>query len=217
MVSATQRCRWRNPMIDLEKEMHKQREEMRLAARVWWLILWHASKEGTKEIPTQYEWLSSELVAALFEELTERKFWYSWQHSETGKEESHAWNVWPLRLNTELEQCERYHQRKFDGGDIESKLRKVLKWFVWQNFQFERSDKSYDSELNLFHTNNTPFPSGNSRFKPCRDMYEKAVSDVLLYTSANHTEVCEWCRKIALLMQPYIDRDMAYIRKHRSH
>lgn len=203
-------------MMDALEQHRKNCEEMKLAAMVWWLILWYASDEGTTKIPTQHEWLTSELVSTVFEELTGGRIWYSWQHNEDGEEQSHPWNEWPIWFNEEMVRCERYHRNKFDGFDTESRMRKLLKRFVYQLFQYDRSDKWYTSELVLFHENHKPFPSGRSQFKPHREMYEKAKSELFKQLPLRYEEVCEWCRKIGTLMRPYIERDIVYIKKHYS-
>ena len=164
---------------------------MRLAAMVWWLILWYASDEGELEIPSEHEWLTCELIATLVEEATEEKFWYSWRHNGSGREHHHQWNEWPNVLNGEMDRCDKYHRTRFDGWNLESRFRKWLKRFVWQSFQSDSGEKGYVSELKLFHIHNTPTSFGYSRFKPHREMYDKASSELFEYSFVGHAEVYE--------------------------
>ena len=197
-------------MVDALEQHRKNSEEMELAGMIWWLILWHASDEGKLEIPSEQQWLSCELVAVLFEMLTGVELWFSWRHNIAGSECQHEWNEWPDELNEMLRMI------KEGDGSVYGNMPILLKRFVRYEFNSQHDEKDFVSELKLFHEDHTPRPIGRSRFVPCSEIYTQAVGGLLRFTSAHHSDVCEWCRKIGMLMRKYIERDVAYIKAHYS-
>lgn len=212
-------------MSDILERHRKECEDMKLAAMIWWLILWYASEEGKIEIPSEQEWLVCELVASLIEEATGEKFWYSWRYDEFERECDHQWNEWPERINIEINRCARHQHAKFNGSDPKSIVRGLLKRFVQQRFAYERSEKWYDSDLKVFHENATPTTYGRSTFKPHREMHNSALAFVSIYgmrLGLDRVEpivelITDWLARVGIcIMRPYIERDVAYIKKHYS-
>ena len=207
-------------MSDILEQHRKKYEEMRLAAMIWWLILWYASNEGELEIPSEHEWLICELAATLIEEATAKQFWYSWQHDDANHECTQEWDVWPDRLNTELDRCAQYNPMKFDGWDFDSRLRKYLKQFVQQTFQCAHSEKWFISRLRWFHeeysTTQVTINRARARFTPHYEMYRRAIDELPRHTFEQYEDACEWCRRLGIIMRKYIERDIAYIKAHYS-
>ncbi len=197
--------------IDLHK---KECEEMKLAAMLWWLMIWHASGQGRAfRLPRESQWLSSELVAALQGDVTGDVYLYSWRHDASGDEHPHDWRDWPKDLNDDLDELERKFPHMF-RSTIEGELRALMKRFV--RYEFDGPDS--DSELNRFHMNCTELSSGRSTFAPQREIFEQA--DTYLHRTQPSFEwwgiASEWCRTIGALMRPSIERDVVYIKKHYS-
>lgn len=195
-------------MDALEKHI-KNCKDMKLAGMVWWLILWFASDEGKLEIPSEQEWLTCELVAALIEESRGEKFHYSWRHDFDGSERDHPWNEWPEKLNA---MAKMMPNRR--GKSAEKNLRVLLKRFVAYQFQSAHDEKWYDSELKHFHANTTPTTAGSSRFVPYREMAQKSILFLGTQGTDVYTGAMKWCEKIGTLMRPYIERDVAFIKSH---
>jgi hypothetical protein len=199
-------------------EQHRMNcEEMKLAGMIWWLILWHASCEGKLEIPLRQNWLSSELASAIIDDASRMKCFFLWEHDGEGNECVQDFGE-ESQLNDAMDECEKNHPYAFNGSTIESEMRALLKRFVHYEFQSAQNEKDWISELRLFHENNTPRTMRQIVFTPNREMYERA--DMYLHTVQPSFEwwaiVSEWYRKIARLMYPYIERDVAYIKSHYS-
>lgn len=208
-------------MSDVLERYRKECEEMQLAAMIWWLIIWYASDEGNPEVPSEQEWLSCELVATIAEEMTGEKFQYSWRHDEFGRERHQQWDVWPEYLNRVMERFPQYPQYHPGATASKCKALDLLKRFVKYQFAFERDEKWYASELRTFHRGNTPTTFGCSRFVPHREMHNRA----LWYLTEHMAElgfdrielVTDWLSRIGMqIMRPYVERDIAYIKKHYS-
>lgn len=201
-------------MDDALDEYHKECGEMRLAAMIWWLILWYTSDEGRLEIPSEQQWLTCELVAALIEEVEGKKFYYSWRHDRTNKEQAQEWDEWPSYVNGQLDKCRAVNPNAFGATAIEGRLRDLIKRFARYKVERVHSEKDWMSELRIFHEQIAAKLCRRSTCIPDREMHTKAVGELLRYTSAHHAEVCGWCREIGKIMRPYIERDVAFIKKH---
>ena len=202
-------------MTNALERYKKECEEMKLAAMVWRLILWHACDEGRFEIPTEQEWLSSELVAAIGEDVTGTKIFFSGRHDWSGQEYNQDFG-WQDRLNDILESCEEVFHNKFDGSTPEGILRALLKRFVHYTFHSDHDEKGYTSELKLLIENDPAIARGRSLFIPHREMAMKSIRFLGEQGVDVYAGAMEWCSRIGLLMQPYIARDVAYIEKHYS-
>lgn len=205
---------------ELERQK-KECEEMSLAAMVWWMMLWYASDEGKIELPSEQEWLSSELVATIIEEVTEEKFRYSWRHSEAGRVKIQQWNAWPEYLNRAVERKPRKLPYSFEPDHPKCRVLDLLRRFVKYHFVHADDKKWYGSALRSFHEENTPVTQGCSRFLPSREMYFRAmeyVSECIADLGFDRMEsLTDWLRGIGIqIMRPCIRRDTTYIRAHKS-
>lgn len=194
-----------NKILALERE----RKEMLLAAMVWCLAVWYASDEGKAEVPSQHEWLSSELVAALVEDGTGEKFWYSWRHDRFGKEHHYQWDEWPNGLNVALGMAIWEVE-----GSIDTLLLRLLGKFVQYRPQRDMDERWYDSELKLFIVSSMSIPQSRALFVPSRDMAAKSIQAIGAEGVALYAGAMSLCLRIGSLMRPYIKRDIAYIKKY---
>jgi hypothetical protein len=203
-------------MVGILDDCKKKDAEMRLAAKIWWLILWYASDEGRLEVPSEQEWLTWELAASIIDEVSGEKFRYSWGYDADRHPRSQSWNEWPETLNDEMVECERHYYISFDKKTHEGRLRDLMRRFVWQDGKREGTETRYDSELKLFHEQSVRSVRRRPRFKPCGEMYVDAMGELFRLVPDHHAEVSEWCRKIAKIMRPHVERDVAFIKKHYS-
>ncbi len=202
----------------LERHL-RECNEMRLAGMIWWLILWYASDGGEVYIPSEQGWLSCELGATIVEEVTGEKQWYSWRHDEFDRECHHDWREWPEMVNAKLENCERHNHSAFDGSKPKSMVLGLLKRFVRYRLEYGRSDMWYGSDLKVFHEHTTPIISGRSTFRPHREMYNRAMAYLRDHGSILGFDQVElltdWIGRLGMMvMRPYVDRDVAYIKKN---
>lgn len=202
------------------EEYRRECEEMRLAGMIWWLVLWYASDEGRLEIPSEQQWLACELVATLIEEVEDRKFYYSWRHDRTNREQVQEWDEWPSYVNAQLDKCRTRNPNAFSDASVEGQMRDLLKRFVQYKFSSDHDEKDWMSELKIFHEQAMANSCRQSKIVPRRELYDKADKHLCSIKGQRSKEfwcaLPSWCREIGVIMRPYIERDLAYIRKHYS-
>lgn len=205
-------------MNDPLRQRTQEWEEKRLAAMIWWLMLWYASDAGKLELPSEQEWLSCELVATIAEETTGEKFRYSWKHNESGRVKMQQWNAWPEYLNRVMESSSRCLPYSLEPDHPRCLVMNLLKRFAKYRFVHEHNEKRYESNLSLFHKESALVMKECSRFKPGREMYHEAIEYVdeqQKYCGFDRGELLLWLSKMSLLiMRPCINRDIQFIRAH---
>lgn len=186
------------------KQYQNHDEDMRLAAMLWWQILWYASDKGRKKIPSEHDWLSSELVAAMVKATTGKQWWVSSRHDESGAIVLcvHGW--W-----SQLGQA-------LDNNVLPKKFGRWTRVFRLLA-EFVRYDRSGNSQLELFHKNNVLHNTGCSTFIPHQETFrisEQHIKNASGLNGWNQIVYGKACEMLGEFMQPYIERDLAYIKKN---
>lgn len=188
--------------------IRKQDKEMQLAAMLWWQIIWYASDEGKREIPSQQEWLSCELVATIVETITGTPVWFSWNHNEKGKEVPQQ-RGWQHRLNQALGACPVSEVSLHWKMPLELLMRFV---------QYEPyGDGEYSSMLEAFHETNAMHNTSRSTFIPHQATFQKTqdyFGDKSDFSVWERMTLQRICAELGGRMKPYIDRDIAYVKKN---
>ncbi len=180
-------------------------DEVQQVVMVWWLMMWFASDEGEQKIPTQQEWLSCELAAALHEAATGEKFLFSWRHDEQGRE--HCWREceWTHRLNHAMETCGTLHT-----------IVGLLKTFIRYESQLDHDESWHTSLLKDMYEGSAIYSATTSTFVPSRRMYEDARRHLECHAinGISHENLLRLCALYGQRMRPYVMRDLAYIKQH---
>lgn len=193
--------------MEEEVEQYRERsEDMKLAAMLWWQILWHASGGGINRIPSEHGWLSCELIAAIVKMTTGKQWWVSPRHNEAG-ERTHYFRAW------------HYHQ--WQPLDDQASFKEFGRWARVLELlsEFVRYDRNGDSQLKRFHENNALHNIGCSTFIPHQEIlrlskqYIENESGLSLWDQIAYGKACE---KLGECMQPFIERDIAHIRNNYS-
>ena len=185
-----------------------QRNDMQLAAMLWWLTIWYASDNGMDIVPSQQEWLSSELAAAIIKNVTGKEWWGSWRHDESGQVVSQH-RGWQLHLGQALDACDQQQGRP----EVYKKLVGLLIQFVRYRHQ---GNGEYTSMLE-FYNNSALYNSARSTFIPHQETFRRAQQYIssmsgLCELECFHAQAI--CKNLAIDMRPYIKRDLAYIKKN---
>lgn len=189
------------------EQRKKHDEDMRLAAMLWWQILWHASGGGRNKIPSQHKWLSFELVAAIVKMTKGKQWWASPRHNASGVE-VHQVRAWQNLLGAEV----------FDDQDL---FKEFGRWarVLELSVDFVRYDYGENSLLKWFHETNALHNPGCSTFIPHQEIFRISKQYI-----ENESGLSTWdqiaygkaCETLGECMQPFIERDIAYIRKNYS-
>lgn len=186
-------------------EQHqKQDKNMKLAAMLWWQILWYASDKGRKKIPSEQEWLSSELVAAMVKATTGKQWWVSSRHDESGTVVLFVHGWWSQ------------FGQVLDDYVLPKKFGRWTRVFRLLT-EFVRCDRSGDSHLKLFHENNALHNPGCSTFIPHQETFRISEQYIKNASGLNGWDQIVYgkaCKMLGEHMQPYIERDLAYIKKN---
>jgi len=197
-------------MVDQLAEVREQNKNMQLAAMLWWQIIWYASDEGRNEIPSQQEWLSCELVATIIETVTGTPVWFSWRHNEAGKEAPQQ-RGWQHRLNQALGECA--------VSEVSIHWKRPLE-LLMRFVQYEPyGGGEYSSTLEAFHENNALHNTNRCTFIPHQETYRRAQQYLSQGSGLSELECFHAqaiCKNLAICMRPYINRDLAYIKKNYS-
>ncbi|OGM94079.1 hypothetical protein A2524_04125 [Candidatus Wolfebacteria bacterium RIFOXYD12_FULL_48_21] len=195
-------------MADQSAEVSEQDKDMQLAAMLWWQIIWYASHEGRSEIPSQQEWLSCELAAAIIDEISRKPHWVSWRHNEKNMEIARS-RGWQTRLTQALDACVL--------SDLGSNWIKPFKLLI-QFVRYEPGDGGeYDSALRMFHEENVLRNPGHSTFIPHQETYRRAryhIDNESGLSPLERFHVTTACEVIGGCMRLYIERDLAYIKRN---
>ena len=192
--------------ISIDQHKKDCDKDMTLAAMLWWQTLRYASDGGKNRIPSEQDWLSSELVAAIVKMTTGKQWWVSARHDEEGVV-GLCRRGWQNSLNQALE--DRAQFKEF--GRWERALVMLA--------DFVQYDRDENSNLRWFHENNALHNPGCSTFIPHQEIFRVSKQYIDNDSGLSVWDQCAYgkiCEKLGEYMQPFIARDIAYIKKNYS-
>ncbi len=176
-----------------------ERENVEYNHAVFEGLLYFASEKGSNNLPSQWEFLTSEIVGGTYEYILGREFNDTWQRFK-GPLMS---DLWVYRLNKSLNVVDgrRVNQLNCD-------LAKAIRYWTELDWKMDHGESWWDNSIRYYflfggiHMNST-YALTVPQVKLIEENLANLDQDTL-----NHTQ------GIGQLMKKYLEADLQYIREH---